>query len=135
MKKLFILFSVAIALNCTPKMAPDADWGRQRWVLVDMKGVPVQLSGSNRDAFIEFNPTEKKITGNGGCNRINGNYTIEKKGSIQFGEVLSTKMSCPDISFETTFLSTLNSVDHYTVEDNGLFLKDGNKVLLVFKAK
>jgi heat shock protein HslJ len=135
MKYLMIFSIVLLIIGCSPKLAPDADWGRQRWVLIDLKGVPVQLSGSNRDAFIEFSPSERRFTGNGGCNRLSGNYSLEKKGSVRFGEVISTKMSCTDIAFETTFLQTLNEVDRYTVEDNSLFLKDGNKVLLVFKGK
>jgi heat shock protein HslJ len=135
MKYLMISSIVLLTIGCSPKLAPDADWGRQRWVLIDLKGVPVQLSGSNRDAFIEFSPSERRFTGNGGCNRLSGNYSLEKKGSVRFGEVISTKMSCTDIAFETTFLQTLNEVDRYTVEDNSLFLKDGNKVLLVFKGK
>jgi heat shock protein HslJ len=135
MKYLVIISIIIFSFGCSPKMAPDADWGRQRWVLIDLKGVPVQQSGSNRDAFIEFSPSERRFTGNGGCNRLSGNYSIEKKGMVRFGEVISTKMSCADIAFETTFLQTLNDIDRYTIEDNSLFLKDGNKVLLVFKAR
>lgn len=135
MKKILIPAVVLLFIGCSPKMAPDADWGRERWVLIDMKGVPVQQSGSSRDAFIEFSPSERRFSGNGGCNRISGNYAVEKKGSLRFGEVISTKMSCPDIAFETTFLQTISQVDRYTVEDGSLFMKDGNKVLLVFRGR
>jgi len=86
MKKLFLSLLTGFALlsSCTPKLAPDNYWGNQRWVLTEMKEVPVQQSGTRRDAFLEFMPADKKIAGNGGCNRISGGYTLEKKNRITF---------------------------------------------------
>ncbi len=123
-----------ISMDCSPKLAPDTGWGRQRWVLVEMKGVPVQQSGGRRDAYINFEVNEKRFSGNGGCNQVNGNYSIDKN-SIRFGEVTSTKMSCDDIEFENTFLSTLNSIDRYEVNGNDLLLKRKRETLLVLRAK
>jgi heat shock protein HslJ len=42
-------------------------------------------------------------------------------------------MSCPDIAFETTFLQTLDKVNHYEVSGNTILLKDDNDVLLIVK--
>lgn len=136
MKRLVIYVIVAGAFaTCTPKLSPDNNWGNQRWVLVEMKEVPVQQSGTRRDAFVEFSPSDKRFTGNGGCNRISGNYSIGKKNALHLGEVLSTKMSCDDINFETTFLSALSKVNRYSIEERNMLLKDGNKVLLIFQSK
>jgi heat shock protein HslJ len=123
-----------ISISCSPKLSPDSGWGRQRWVLAELRGVPVQQSGGNRDAFIEFVPGEKRFMGNGGCNRLSGNYTLEKS-EIRFAEVISTKMSCPDIAFETTFLSTLSEVNRYESNGTQLLLKDRNKVLLILQSR
>jgi heat shock protein HslJ len=137
MKKLsFILPALIIVISsCSPKWAPDHYWAEKKWVLKEMKGVPVQLSGTNRDAHLEFSWTDKKFTGNGGCNRINGIYTLEKKKDIHFSNVVSTKMSCADIAFETTFLETLNSVKRFETEGNRLILKDSDKRVLVFEGQ
>ena len=134
MKYLFVLFAVVTCLNCSPKLSPDSSWGRSRWVLTEMKKVPVQLSGGRRDAYINFDVNEKRFSGNGGCNQFSGNYTLDKN-NIHFGEVISTKMSCDDIAFENSFLSTLNSVDRYEVRGNDLLLKRKKEVLLVLSAK
>jgi heat shock protein HslJ len=99
-----------------------------------MKGVPVQLSGGRRDAYINFEAAEKRFTGNGGCNQVSGNYSLDKK-NIHFGEVISTKMSCEDIQFENTFISTLNSIDRYEQRGNDLLLKKKKDVLLRFTAR
>lgn len=137
MKKTILLLMIAAmaGFSCSPKLSPDSYWGEQRWVLVELKEVPVQQSGTRRDAFIEFSPSEKRFAGNGGCNQISGNYTLEKKSQIRFGEVISTKMSCSDIAFENTFLSTLSKVDHFKVDGNTLLLKDGNDIVMKLEGR
>jgi heat shock protein HslJ len=131
MKYLFTLFLPVAFIACTHKLSPDASWSGRRWVLTEMKGVPVQLSGGRRDAYINFDVVEKKFTGNGGCNQISGGYTLDKK-NIHFSEVLSTKTSCEDIQFENTFLSVLNSIDHYEQRGDDLIFKKKKEVLLRF---
>jgi heat shock protein HslJ len=137
MKKLLLLGIVAIAtgISCSPKLSPDQSWGNQRWVLTELKEVPVQLSGTRRDAYLEFSPSDKRFTGNAGCNRVSGNYTLEKKDRISFGEVIVTKMSCDDIAFETTFLSALNKIDRYEMQGNAMLLKNGREILLKFEPR
>ena len=134
MKNLFIVSLVVVCLSCSPRLAPDAGWGRQRWVVTEMKGVPVQLSGGRRDAFINFEINEKRFTGNAGCNQINGSYTLDKK-DIHFDKVISTKMSCEDIAFENTFLDLLSRVDRYEQKGNDMLLKRKREVLLVLSSR
>ncbi|HET9826407.1 MAG TPA: META domain-containing protein [Chitinophagaceae bacterium] len=134
MKYFIILIMAIVGLHCTPKLSPDANWANRRWVLTEMKGVPVQLSGGRRDAFIRFESGEKTFSGNGGCNQISGNYSIDKH-DIRFSEVISTKMSCEDIAFENTFLSVLNSINRYEQRGNELLLKRKKEVLLRFSAR
>ena len=134
MKYLFFVIAIITAFKCSPKLSPDSGWGHQEWVVVEMKGVPVQQSGGRRDAHISFDVATKKFSGNGGCNQVNGNYSVDKK-MIKFTEVLSTKMSCNDIEFENTFLSSLNSVDRYEQKGNDLLLKKKKEVLLRFTVR
>ena len=134
MKYLFVLFIAVIAFECSPKLSPDAGWAHQQWVLVEMKGVPVQQSGGRRDAHITFDVAAKKFSGNGGCNQINGNYNVDKK-EIRFTEVVSTKMTCNDIEFENTFLTTLNTIDRYELSGTDLLLKKNKETRLVLRPK
>ena len=130
MKYFLILSIIMTFVSCSPRLSPDAGWGRQRWVVTEMKGVPVQLSGGRRDAFIDFRIDEKRFAGNGGCNQISGNYSLDKK-DIQFSEIVSTKMSCEDIAFENTFLDLLKKVDRFEQKENDIILKRKREVLLV----
>ncbi|HEX6848887.1 MAG TPA: META domain-containing protein [Chitinophagaceae bacterium] len=134
MKYLFILFIVIPFFNCSPKLSPDYAWGNQQWVVAQMKGVPVQQSGGRRDAHIVFDVAAKRFSGNGGCNQINGSYRLDKN-DIKFTDVVSTKMSCPDLEFENTFLSTLSSIDRYEVRENELLLKRNKEVQLVLRSR
>ena len=134
MKFSLILFLAIISFECTPRLSPDAGWGHQNWVLVEMKGVPVQQSGGRRDAHIVFEVAEKRFTGNGGCNQINGNYTLDKN-EIKFTDVIATKMACNDIEFENAFLSALGSIDRYEVNGNDLLLKKRKETVLVLRPK
>lgn len=135
MKTVYLILGIVvmILISCSPKLSPDQDWGNQRWVLTELKEVPVQLSSTRKDAFIRFSPADKRFTGNAGCNRISGNYILEKKNRIRLGEVISTKMSCDDINFETAFLSTLSQVNRYETSGNILLFKKDGKVVLKFR--
>ncbi len=134
MKYIPILLIAFIGFQCSPKLSPDAGWGNQRWVLVELKGVPVQQSESRRDAYISFEVADRRFSGNGGCNQINGNYTLDKN-TIHFLDVISTKMSCNDIEFENVFISTLSSIDHYEVRGNDLLLKRKQVIMLVLRPR
>ena len=137
MKKLFISLLIGFGLlsSCTHKLSPDSYWGNQRWVLTEMKEVPVQQSGTRRDAYLEFMPADKKMAGNAGCNRISGGYMLEKKNQIKFQEIASTKLACQDMAFETTFLSLLNEVNRFEQEGSVMTLKKDRKVLLKFEQR
>jgi len=133
--KYLLLFSVSVfGFCCSPKLSPDAGWYRQHWVVVEMKGVPVQQSGGRRDAYINFEVGEKKFNGNGGCNQFNGNYSLNNR-NITFSEVTRTKMSCEDIEFENTFLSVLGTVNRYEIAGSDIYLKRKNEILLILRAK
>ena len=134
MKYSFLVVIIITAFNCSPKLSPDSGWGHQEWVVAEMKGVPVQQSGGRRDAHISFDIDAKRFSGNGGCNQINGNYSVDKK-MIKFTEVLSTKMSCNDIEFENAFLSTLSTIDHFEMSGSDLLLKKNKETRLVLRPK
>lgn len=135
MKQILLTGVILVFLAaCSPKLAPDKYWSGKRWTLTEMKGVPVQQSGTRRDAYIEFNEPEKKFSGNGGCNHINGNYTLDGK-NLSFSEIISTKMSCPDIEFEYLFLEVLKDIDRFEMDGDDLVLKDGRKDVLVFRVR
>ena len=134
MRTVFYSILVIVTVTaCSPRLSPDSSWRDRKWVVSEVNGTPVQLSGTNRDAHLYFSPSDKRFTGSGGCNRISGSYTINNNGRLSFSEPNRTKMACDDIAFEDNFLNLLERVDRYTVENDMMLLKDGNRVVLLLK--
>jgi heat shock protein HslJ len=52
-------------------------------------------------------------------------------------DIGSTKMACPDndMSFENNYLNNLNKVTNYSINEDTLFLKNKDRVVLVFIAR
>jgi heat shock protein HslJ len=130
-----LFFCIAILFSCSPTLSPDNNWAEGRWILTELKEVPVQMSGNNnRNAHLEFKPSAKSYNGFGGCNNIAGTYTISKS-KINFSQPAAKLAGCPDAPFETTFLSLLDEVDKYEVNGNTLTLKKGSKAMIKLERK
>ncbi|WP_268033445.1 META domain-containing protein [Algoriphagus sp. PAP.12] len=134
MKNLLYLSALLFVFSCSSKSFPDAKWEGKQWTLVEISGIPVQTSGSEKDAHLVFDSRDKEVTGSGGCNRIFGPYEIDKKNVLRFGEMGATRMACQDSPFENKFLETLKSVRYYEYSEGELLLKNGDKkVILKFQ--
>ncbi len=133
MKKLLAVSLFTLFFSCSSKLSPDAKWKDKKWVLKELAGAPVQLSGTDKDAHIIFNKGEQRFSGSGGCNRINGSYTMDTRSNLSFGQTLSTKMACPDMAFEDKFLTVLATVNGYETKDGELRMKKGKEIVLIFK--
>ena len=78
---------------------------------------------------------ELKLHGNTGCNVVNGQLLIDpdKKNSIQFHQLLSTRMACPNQSQEMALLVALEEVEWAKQESEGakilMFNSKGKEVL------
>jgi heat shock protein HslJ len=132
MKKIVINLTAVVLLACSPKISPDKGWAEKKWVLLEMDGMPVQVSGTDKDAHLVFNPADKKVSGTGGCNRLSGSYNIKGSDKISFSQPASTLMSCADRAFEQKFLAHLKDVNRFESDVHELKLKDGKKVLMRF---
>jgi heat shock protein HslJ len=126
----FLLSFLLTIISCASKKGPDNNWSGKKWVLMEMNGVPVQISNTEKDAHLVFEPEGKTFFGSGGCNRITGMYLLEKKDKIKFDQVATTRMTCDNQAFEDFFLNTLKSINQFSVDDQILLLKkDGTTVM------
>ena len=129
------LFCSLFLFSCSPKLAPDHNWAEGNWILIELKDVPVQISGNDaRDAHVEFQPSSGNYKGFGGCNPISGTYTISSS-KIKFTAVAARLAACPDVPFETTFVSLLGEVDKYSISNDILSLKKGNDIVIKLRRK
>ena len=80
--------------------------------------------------------SEGKISGYSSCNRMHGDYTLEKE-KISFGVLAVTKMLCFDTqNLETNFLKALSEVKFWEYKQGKLrFLNEKKEVIVVLEEK
>ena len=92
--------------------------------------------------MIVIDVARKHLSGNAGCNRMNGNieYTDAQKNIIKFPQVATTRMACPDMQAEQEFLEALNKVVRFQAEGNvkpvntiALYGTDNGKLMVIQK--
>lgn len=79
------------------------------WKVDTINGVSVPASA---DVKVVIDVDECKIHGNAGCNLLNGDVTVvlDKENGIEFKNLATTRMMCPDIETEQKFLLALEEV-------------------------
>src|SRR5690349_7893244 len=97
--------TAALALacaGCTSVMADERTFDGTRWHVTAIDGRATPATG---DYHVQF--TRNEISGRFGCNGWGGRYGIV--GDLMTaGEVRSTMMACPEMSFESSGLAVLN---------------------------
>lgn len=80
------------------------------------------------DFQLVIDTPEQKIHGNVGCNTMNGKIVInpDRQNSMSFTDMITTRMTCPDIATEQALLNALNKVTTVMPFDNlsGAYLRD-----------
>jgi len=106
-----------------------------RWVLVRMSDQPVLVAEGKPEPYVVLQSATKQIVGHGGCNRLSGGYSIAGD-TLQFSEITTTRMACPEVERENSFLNALETVAKWRLMDNQLVLLDkSNKEVLQFEAR
>jgi len=102
------------------------------WALEFIKGVDYQPDSSSKERpIIEIDLKEKKVTGNTGCNSMNGTVTVEED-QIEFSDIITTKKFCSN-SIEQEFLIALGMVNNYKVEKLKLYLYEDDQEIMIFQ--
>lgn len=87
--------------------------------------------------YIGFDISTTRIYGYTGCNRLLGNFNLNTKpGSIDFINLGSTRMLCPDMSLEESVMKELNDVRGFRINGQGelnLINRNGASVMLLSK--
>jgi heat shock protein HslJ len=107
-----------------------------KWKLVSIDGMEVK---TEREAFLEFNTTDKRIHGSAGCNVINSVYEIDEKNPsmITFKPAQMTMMMCPEMDAENAFVRIYPQITSFTCADDKTTLlftdKDGKELMRLKK--
>jgi heat shock protein HslJ len=96
---------------------------------------------SANDSMVEIQASKEKptlkvtndgsVTGSSCCNSFKATVALTGH-SLQFGDFVSTHITCPDSTLERTFFKSLLACDNYTIHQSRLLLKKGEKVIATF---
>jgi putative lipoprotein len=98
------------------------------WRVTRLGDKDVVANQNQRAPYIVLQSSEHRVSGSGGCNRINGTYTLEKQ-TIRFGPIASTMMACPKgMDTEKDFMQALDAVRKWKIQGDELefYGEDGN---------
>ena len=120
-KYLFLCLAVvgiAVFASCKSQKAVVASFSDLdgEWSVVELNGKKLDPADSKQ--LIVIDVARKHLSGNAGCNRMNGNieYTDAQKNIIKFPQVATTRMACPNLAGEQEFLEALNKVVRFQAE-------------------
>ncbi len=94
------------------------------WKLYSLMGETISSDSiRNREPHIVFDKNGR-ASGNAGCNQFTGSYQVSGKSQIAFGPMISTKMYCDDIKYESLFLDLLSKADNFLITGDTLSLRN-----------
>lgn len=107
------------------------------WTVKEINGEKINDKINNNQIELVIDIQESKIHGNTSCNIVNGNIVFDpkKNDAVQFAQLLSTRMACPDMATETALLVALEEVEFFKKKSSSeIELLDNKKnVLIVLK--
>jgi len=102
------------------------------WKLAELNGKSI---GDENEPHLVLKSLNNRIVGNGGCNGFGGKYELTKGNGIRISNLISTKMACMEITYESTFFNVLEKADNYLITSDTLLLQSNNQVLARFVRK
>lgn len=101
----------------------------KQWQLVSLANITIQPNTETSPIYLQMSQ-DTNILGFAGCNTFRGTYTLNSSvpptPTLTFGQVMSSRMMCPNIDIEQKLLKALRESQHYTVTLNSLFLIGAN---------
>ena len=128
MGRLAILVTVLVVAGCavTTRVA-TMDLPGSTWELVAMDGEAPAGDAAPTLAFDE----QGAVSGSTGCNTFSGEVAIDGN-DLSFGPLVTTRMACADPAAnaqEEAFLSAMERVSAYTVDEQGRLVLQGGPEL------
>jgi len=114
---------IGVESPAPPQDTSTAELQETYWKLTELMGKSIgPTPADKKEMNIVFSKDGNKVTGFAGCNGFMGTYELKGPGQIKFNGIASTKMSCPDIDTEMSFLEALGTADNFTINGTQLSL-------------
>ena len=143
------LLAMAVVAGCArspapdPERAPEPDTRAEqspmvgeRWQLI-LLGTAERWSGEQRP-YIEVQPDggALRLSGNNGCNQLNGRVQFDDGNRIRVSELSSTRRACPDMADAQRVDAILENAYRYLIDhDRLVFFGSDSRVLGGFQRR
>ena len=128
---LYVLLISILMTFCTPSQETTNQLINDIWVLEFIKGVDYNPKSSQERPMIEIHLKDKRVSGNTGCNNMNGTVVVEEN-QIEFSDIITTKMFCAE-SIEQEFLIALGKSNNYKIDKMKLYLYEDENEIMIFQ--
>ena len=100
-----------------------------KWELIKFNGVKLDSADFSRGLpFIQLDINKLRIVGNSGCNNFNGKFSFVARDILIDENMMSTRMACPNLEFESEFLKALTGSSLiYSLDEDILKLMRGKR--------
>jgi heat shock protein HslJ len=93
------------------------------WKLTEIMGKPVTpWEGMTKEPHMILKAADFHVNANGGCNQMNGSFTLMPMNRIRFSQMISTMMACPNMEIERQLSEVLQQADSYILDGDKLQL-------------
>lgn len=107
------------------------------WVMNFISGPRIAFDGlyPEKKPMIRFDLNEHRMNGFSGCNNFNASFYVNKYEISFPNEIAMTRMICPQMQGESTFMDVLKSIDNWSIQGNTLLLNAGPVTMMRFEKK
>lgn len=81
-----------------------------------------KMPATDETPAVNFDIEAKRLSAYAGCNRLSAGFMPGEKNELSVGNVMSTRMACPDMTAEQNVINALGQVKSYGVALNGRLL-------------
>ena len=119
----FLYLSILLLAACSTVKKPQKTEGRDiklescSWTLRELNGVAVSVPQGGKSLFLDFSKGNNMLLGNGGCNAMNGMYTVHDD-LIKLQVLSKTERTCSEDAMnmqETSFYKMMDETDRYKI--------------------
>ncbi|HOE39665.1 MAG TPA: copper resistance protein NlpE N-terminal domain-containing protein [Bacteroidales bacterium] len=100
----------------------------KKWKIIEICGEEVE--GDENELFMNFNAEDAKVYAKVDCNLMDWEYEIHNKSEIEFSQLTTTLMFCPD-SLEDQFIEAIKQADNISTDGKTLSINNADMLNLL----
>ena len=123
MKKISFVIALLVLLADALPAQQTASPLNGTWKLISASGNILKNIPESQTPQLSFETGANAVTGFTGCNRMSGQFTVDKD-QLTLGPIITTKKACENMEIEMAVGKFLVNVGFYKIEQDKLYLYD-----------